>query len=350
VPSSLVPCPAVKILRALVLLALPLALLATACGGGSGGGGGSKLSDGDVVVVGRLHISFAQLDRAMAQAEQSYKAQKQEFPKAGSPEYRALQDRALTVLVQRAQLAQKAEELDITITQKQIEDGLKQIKQQYFAGSDQKYRQELKKQGITDAEVRDDVKARLISEAIADRVTSGVKVTEPQLRAYYKKNLSRFTQPETREVRHILAKNKATADRLYRQLQGGADFATLAEKFSQDPGSKAQGGKLTITRGQTVPEFDAAAFKLKTGELSRPVKTQFGWHIIYAEKATTPKKVRPFATVKEVIRQQLVSDQRNDKLNAWYEGVKKEFASKTTYAKGFEPLQTGTTTGTTTTG
>jgi foldase protein PrsA len=302
------------------------------------------------VVVGRIHISFAQLDRAMAQAEQSYKAQKQEFPKAGSPEYRALQDRALTVLVQRAQLAQKAEELNITISQKQIEDRLKQIKQQYFGGSDQKYRQELKRQGVTDAEVRDDVKASLISEAIADRVTSGVKVAEPQLRAYYKKNLSRFTQPETREVRHILVKSKATADRLYRQLQDGADFATLAEKFSQDPGSKAQGGKLTITRGQTVPEFDATAFKLKTGELSKPVKTQFGWHIIYAEKATTPKKVQPFAQVKEVIRQQLVSDQRNDNLNDWYDGVKKEFASRTTYAKGFEPLQTGTTTGTTTTG
>jgi parvulin-like peptidyl-prolyl isomerase len=333
-------------MRVLILLALPLALLAAACGGG----GGSNVGDGDVAVVGRVHISFAQLDHAMAQAEQSYKVQKQEFPKAGSPEYRALQDRALTVLVQRAQLAQKAEELHITISQKQLDARLKQIKQQYFGGSEAKYRQELKRQGITDTEVRDDVKSTLISEAIADRVTSGVKVTDSQLRAYYKKNLSRFTQPETREVRHILVKDKATADKLYRQLKSGADFATLAEKFSQDPGSKAQGGKLTITRGQTVPEFDATAFSLKTGELSKPVKTQFGWHIIYAEKAATAKKVQPFTKVKEVIRQQLVSDQRNNQLNDWYDGVKKEFASKTRYAKGFEPLQTGTTTGATTTG
>jgi foldase protein PrsA len=338
----------VKILRVFVLLALPLALLAAACGGG----GASKVGEGDVAVVGRVHISRAQLDRAMARAEQGYKARQQEFPQAGSPEYRTLQDQALSLLVQRAQLAQKAEDLHITISPKQTEDRLKQIKEQYFGGSEQKYRQELKRVQITDADVRDDVKANLISEAIAARVTAvPVKVSDAEIRAYYKKNLVRFTQPASREVRVIFVKGKATADKLYRQLQGGADFAALAEKFSEDPATKSQGGRTTLTQGQSAaPEVDTAAFALKTGQLSKPLKTQYGWYILQPQKAVVPKKVQPFAKVKEVIRQQLVSDQKNDKLNTWYEGVKKEFASKTRYAQGFEPLQTGTTTGTTTTG
>lgn len=337
-----------KILRVFVLLALPLALLAAACGGG---GGASNVGEGDVAVVGRIHVTRAQLDRAMAQAEQSYKARQQEFPKAGSPEYRTLQDQALSVLVQRAQLVQKADDLHITISQKQIDDRLKQIKERYFGGSEQKYQQELKGLKISDADVRDDVKAGLISEAIAQRVATGTTVTDAQIRAYYKKNLVRFTQPDSREVSVIFVRDKATADRLYRQLAGGADFAALAKKFSEDPATKTQGGRTTLSRGQSAaPEVDTAAFSLKTGQLSKPVKTQFGWYIIQPEKAVVPKKVQPFAKVKEVIRQQLLSDQRNDKLNAWYEGVKKEFKSKTRYAQGFEPLETGTTTGTTTTG
>lgn len=347
--GTLLPCDgsAMKFLRPLALLVLPLALLAAGCGGG-----GSALPDEDVALVGSIHITFVDLDRLLAQAERSYKLQKRDFPNAGSPEYRALQNQALQTLVQRAQLAQKAEDLGVTIPQKQIDDRLVQIKKQYFNGNEKRYQQELKRQGVTDAQVREDIKAQLVSEAISNKVTADLRVTDNQARDHYDKNASQFTQPETREVRHILvdAKEKTLADRLYQQLKSGADFATLAKKYSKDPGSKAQGGKLTITKGQTVKEFDATAFKLRTGGLSMPVKTQFGWHIIYAEKDVTPAKKTPFAQVKDVIKQQLISDRRTEKLTQWYDEVKKEFAKKTKYANGFGPIDTGTTTTTSTTG
>ena len=75
-------------------------------------------------------------------------------------------------------------------------------------------------------------------------------------------------------MRHILVKTKAKADDLYTQLKAGADFAALAKKFSEDTGSKANGGKLTITKGQTVAPFDKTAFQLKKDEISEPVKTR----------------------------------------------------------------------------
>ena len=76
------------------------------------------------------------------------------------------------------------------------------------------------------------------------------------------------------------AKSKAEADDVYAQLKNGADFEALVKKYSTDTGSKSNGGKYTANRGQSVPEFDEAAFKLKTNEISKPVKTQFGYHII----------------------------------------------------------------------
>jgi parvulin-like peptidyl-prolyl isomerase len=264
-----------------LLLGIPLILFAAACGGGGGGSG--SVSKEDVAVVGDEHITRAVLDRRMGQAKCSYDLQKRAFPKAGSAEYQAVQQQILQNLVQRAELAQKAPSLNVTISDAQVEKQLKQIKKQYFGGSEQRYKTELKRQCVTDAEVRQDVRANVLSDSIYKKVTTDAKVSDADVKSYYDSHQSVYTTPETRVVRHILVKDKALADKLEAQLKGGADFAALAKKYSQDPGSKAQGGTLTISRGQTVPEFDKAAFDLKTGEISQPVKTQFGWHIILLE-------------------------------------------------------------------
>jgi parvulin-like peptidyl-prolyl isomerase len=332
--------------RLSILVLVPLALLAAACGGGGGGGG--KVPQQDAAVVGDEHISRDTLDRRLQQAKCSYDLQKKTFPKAGSPEYLAIEQQILQSLVQRAELAQKAPDLGVKATDEQVEKQLKQIKKQYFGGSEKRYQAELKKQCVTDAQVHDDVRANVLSDAIYKKVTAGAKVTDADAKAYYVSHQSVYTQPETRVVRHILVKSKPLADSLYKQLKGGADFATLAKKYSQDPGSKTQGGELTISRGQTVPEFDKVAFSLKTGEISKPVKTQFGWHIIQAQKDTTKSKTTPFPQVKETIRQQLVQQKRTAALQTWLAGLTKEFDGKISYATGLAPP--ATTTSTTTTG
>ncbi len=332
--------------RSLLVLGIPLVLFAAGCGGGGSGGG--SVAKEDAAVVGSDHITRETLDHRLAQAKCSYELQKRTFPKAGSAEYQTVQQQILQNLVQRAELAQKAPDLKVSVSDAQVEKQLKQIKKRYFGGSEQRYKAELKRQCVTDADVRADVRANVLSDSIYKKVTADAKVSDAEVKAYYGSHQSVYTQPETRVVRHILVKDKRLADKLYAQLQGGADFATLAKKYSRDPGSRAQGGQLTISRGQTVPEFDKAAFALKTGQTSKPVKTQFGWHIIRAENDATKSKKTPFAQVKGAIRQQLLQQERNSSLQKWLTGVQAQFANKVKYATGLAPPQT--TTSATTTG
>jgi parvulin-like peptidyl-prolyl isomerase len=327
-----------------LLLAAPLALLAVSCGGGSST---SSISKNDAAVVDGEHITRADLDRHVQQAKCSYDNQKRAFPKAGSPEYQAVQTQVLGTLVQQVEFRQKAPTLKASVTDKQVENRLERIKKQYYGGNDKRYQADIKRNCYTDAEVRAGIRAGLLSEAIAKKLTASVQVTDAEANDYYLSHSVNYAKPQTRVVRHILVKDKKTADTVYAQLKSGADFAVLAKKYSQDPGSKAQGGRLTITRGQTVPQFDQVAFALKTGALSKPVKSQYGWHIIQALEPATPRKATPFAQVKDSIRQQLLQQRRNQVLQRWLDGVKKEYASKTSYATGLAPA---TTTGPTATG
>jgi parvulin-like peptidyl-prolyl isomerase len=296
-----------------------------------------------VAVVGDETISKAEFDRLIDQARKSYQQQKRAFPKAGTQEYQALRGQAMQFLVQRAQFEQKADEFDIEVSEKDVDKRLDQLKKQYFKNDEKKYAEQLEKQGLSEEQVQDDIRAQLIQEKIYAEVTKGAKVSDKEIAASYKKNKSQYVQPATRTVRHILVKKKGQADQLYAQLQGGADFAQLARRNSQDTSSKKQGGKLTISRGQTVPPFDKAAFSLVNRAISKPVKTQYGWHIIQPLSGVKKSKTTPLKQVKEAIRQQLLQEKKQTEMTKWVNGIRDDFADETTYQVGYQPPETGTT-------
>jgi peptidyl-prolyl cis-trans isomerase D len=134
----------------------------------------------------------------------------------------------------------------------------------------------------------------LIVGSTADFIQSA-KVSDAELQKTYNESMDSYRQPERVKVRHILIKTqgkpkedapklKAKAEDLLKQLQHGGNFAELAKANSEDPGSAAKGGELDwIVRGQTVPNFEKAAFSLKPGELSGIVETEYGYHILQVE-------------------------------------------------------------------
>jgi parvulin-like peptidyl-prolyl isomerase len=313
---------------------------------GCGGGGGSVPGDA-VAKVGGTTITQAQFTSLIDQAKRSYKSQKRKFPPAGTPEYQTLKNQAVQYLVQRIEFAQEADKLGVKVTDKDVAARLAQIKKQYFGGSESRYKKQLKQQGLSDAQVRDDVKAQLIQEKIFNKVTGDVKVSDADVKKYYDQHQSQYGTPEQRDVAHILVKTRSLALKLYDRIKAGENFSKLAKKYSQDPGSKNVGGKLTISKGQTVGPFDTTAFLLPTGHISHPIKTDFGYHIIKALSAVKPAKTTPFAQVKTSIRQQLLQQKKNEASTTWQNKLKKDFDGKISYQTGYAPPAT-TTTATTT--
>jgi len=320
--------------RLLSLAFLTVVLAVAGCGGTTT----ATLGSDDAAIVGSQAVTKDQFRSLMDRAKKTYDAQKRPFPKPGSTEYEQLKGQAIAYLVQRAEYAQEADSMGIKISDSDVDKRIEQLKKQYYGGSEARYEKTLKQQGLTQDQAKEEVRASLIAEGVFKKVTDKVDVSNKDIANYYDSHKSQYVQPESRDVRHILVTKKALADTLYARLKGGANFAALAKKYSKDPGSASNGGKLTISKGQTVPQFDKTAFSLKNGELSQPIHTQYGYHIIQALSAIKPAKTTPLSTVAPSIKQQLEQQQKNDLMTKWVEDKKKSYCkSRIKYQVGYEP-------------
>ena len=165
---------------------------------------------------------------------------------------------------------------------------------------------------------------RKIKYLLLDRDQAGLRVTvtPAEIQREYNNNIQQYQTPEQIRASHILLKTegkseaevKARAEEILKQVKGGADFAALARKVSEDEATKASGGDLDyFGRGRMVPEFDAAAFALNPGQTSELVRSQFGFHIIKLVDKK-PEVTRPLDEVRSEIQERLLAQKVNDGL------------------------------------
>jgi peptidyl-prolyl cis-trans isomerase C len=333
----------------LAVLGSAFVLAAAACGGGE------DVPTNAVAVVDGTEISRAELDELLARAKEGYESQKQEFPKVGTPEYQSLQSQYVKYLVQLEQFEKEAAELGIEVTDKEIDAEVDKLRKDRFDGDRQKLDQALEQQGFTMEALRESLRVSVLNQKIFDAVTKDVKVSEAEILGYYQENQSSYGTPESRDVRHILVAmkdgsevdfeaSKEKADRLYAQLQDGTDFAALAKRESDDTGTKPTGGRYTAVRGAVVPEFEKAAFELDVNEISKPVKTTYGYHIIQALAPPKKAKVTPLEEVRPSIRASLLQQKRSEFMENWLKELEERYEDKVSYAAGFEPPELPETT------
>ena len=142
-----------------------------------------------------------------------------------------------------------------------------------------------------------------------------VKVTEDDVKTFYKEHPEEAKTPDEVRASHILLKTKEEAEMIKKKLKEGSKFEDLAKKYSLDHGSKETGGDLGLfSKGMMVPEFEEAAFKLKVGEVSDIVQTQFGFHIIKI-KERKEGKIKNYDEVKKDLENSLINKKRKDRFD-----------------------------------
>ena len=185
-------------------------------------------------------------------------------------------------------------------------------------------KQGIDKEPLVKSQIEDATRKIVLATLLQREIESRIKTpTEKDIEQYYQTHSDEFKQEKQVRARHILVENEATAKKISAKLKNGADFATLAKESSTCP-SSAKGGDLGFfTRNRMVKEFADVAFKLKKGEVSGPVKTKFGYHII---EVTDIKEagVTPLNEVKTAIENKLIQSQKSQVFQDYIAGLKKK--------------------------
>jgi foldase protein PrsA len=250
-------------------------------------------------------------------------------------EYEGLRDQVMQLLIQNEWVSGEAEQQDIKLTDAEVKKAFDQQKKQSFP-KEKDYQEFLKSSGFTEADVLFRVRLEQLSNKLREKIVKGKdKVTDEQVKTYYEKNKQRFAQPERRDLRIVLTRDKGKADQAKARLEDGASWKSVAKEYSIDQASKGQGGQLlAVAKGQQEPALDKAVFGAKKGQLTGPVKTQFGWYVFEVQKVT-PASQQTQQQATQTIKGILASENQQKALDKFIKDFQKEWKEKTNCRKGY---------------
>lgn len=223
-------------------------------------------------------------------------------------------------------LAQNAEKEGKKVTDKEIQSSYNDLKT--YVNSDEQIKKSAEDLGISDDFLKEQAKLSLLIQKSQEKFYSEEKVSDSEMKKYYDEHIDEYKKDEV-EASHILIKTtddqnkplpeaeqkkaKEKAEKVLKEVKAGGDFAELAKKYSQDPGSAEQGGSLgTFGKGMMVKEFEDAAFGMEPGQVSDLVKTDFGYHIIKVTDRI--KETTSFDEAKEGIKEEILKNKYGEKI------------------------------------
>jgi parvulin-like peptidyl-prolyl isomerase len=292
--------------KALVALCAFALMAGTSCG--------NLLSPAAAVVDGRK-ITIGEVEDAFDHFSKSLQYQElatQQDPKSIQRQFEQIY---LTQLVRRGVFTPRASELGVSVPADEVEERIERIKDTY--ATEEEFNEALSGQGLTLAQLRDLIEDRIRERELRAEITAEASPTEDEIRAYYEENIDLYT--ETR-VSHILVTDEALAQRLSDRLQSAPAkrptrlFSSLARRYSSDRQSKGDGGDLGYFANGTYPSaFEDAVAEMQPGDVSDPVETELGWHVIYL----TDRRPQPFEDVQDSIAVLIGSPAEDEAWSEW---------------------------------
>lgn len=317
----------------------------------------AKVVDKTLAIVNGEAIMYSEFDKIIAPVVEQYK---QVTPPAeqSDAKLKELKTKLLDQMIDDKVLKQEADKRKIKVTKRDIDEGVKQVKTRF--SNDVEFQAELKKENMDMAQFEKRIEEQLMVMKLVEQEIKG-KAAQPSDEEVHKlydqiqtkldgkdlgldkksdeelgqlaKLFSRVSSEQVR-ARHILVqvdKNAPMADKtaalnkikkIQADLKKGADFAELAKKNSDDPGSKNRGGDLGyFAKGDMVPEFEKVAFSLNVGQVSEPVLTDFGYHIIKVEEKRASRKLA-YEEVENDLKQYLYQKSAQVRYENWLKDLR----------------------------
>ncbi|HEY4097908.1 MAG TPA: peptidyl-prolyl cis-trans isomerase [Baekduia sp.] len=250
-------------------------------------------------------------------------------------EYDGLKDSVMQFLISSAWIEGESHDQGVKISDTDVKKDFDKQRQTSFP-KDADYTKFLQTSGYVQEDLLYRIRVNDLSTKLRDHVLKGSdKVSDAAISSYYNKNKSKFAQPEKRDLKIVLTKTEAQAKAAKAKLDAGQSFATVAKKYSIDQGTKDNGGLLAaVPKGQQEKALDDATFKADKGKIEGPVKTQFGYYVFEVAKIT-PGSQQTLDQSKASIKQLLVSQQQQNKLNAFVKTFQKKWKDRTDCRKGY---------------
>lgn len=221
---------------------------------------------------------------------------------------------ALDALISKKIIQLEAEKQNIQVTDADLEGEVAELANYY--GGQAAFEQSLTTYNMT----IDDVKKDLVVQVQLEKLMEArITITDKEVEEYFAANSEQFAAAEQVKASHILVDSEEKALAVKQLLAEGKDFADLAKEYSTDPSNNQQGGDLgLVKRGDMVAEFEEAAFALAAGEISEPVKTEFGYHIIKVTEKTEPQP-GTLESSQEEIKTTLLNQKMQTEYSPWME-------------------------------
>lgn len=242
--------------------------------------------------------------------------------------YNQQKEDVLQYLVESQVLLEQAKKEKIEVTDEEIEEELGTTKAQF--DTEEAFEQALEQSSLTLDQLKENIKQNLTISKMVTEATKDVEATEDEAKAYYEENIDTYTTGAGAEMAHILVETEDEAKKVKEEYEAGTSFEDLAAKYGTD-GTKDNGGALGFIEYDSTDydaDFLAGAKDLAEGEVSEPVETQFGWHLIKVTNVQKDSVTKSFDEVKDQalaqVKEQKSYEIFNTKLDEWKSGMKIE--------------------------